>query len=372
MKKITFLLFTIIIGFTAMSQSIGIIGDALTGWTDDIDMTTTDGVIYTLTDYTFTSGGAKFRQDDAWTDSWGGTDFPMGNADASSNIPVVAGTYTVTFNLTTLAYNFQSNNTFPNIGLVGTAVNGDATDDTNLFTSDGENYFIKVINLTDGNAHFRQGDTETVNWSDNVFPTGTGTQDGADIPVTANTYNVDFNITTGAYSFNFLDISLIGQFNGWNDDADLTTTDGENYILNGFVLPDTAPDANELKFRQNHDWSTSWGDGGGNIVLTADTYDITFTRSTGAYTFTSSTASIKDYSTLNGVMIYPTVTNTYFKSDKSVSAIKIFNITGSVAKTFTGNFSAGYSFNVSDLLPAMYFVIIDSKEGKSFQRLIIK
>ncbi len=375
MKKITFLLFALMIGFITMqSQTISLIGDAVGGWSTDVDLTTTDNNIYTLTGYTIVSGGVKFRQNHDWGTNWGGTAFPSGTAvlNSADNIPAIAGTYDITFNLTTLTYNFVSTTNFANIGIIGSAVNGGATTDTNLFTTDGVNYFIKAINLSDGNAHFRQDDSETINWSDSAFPSGTGTQNGTDIPVTANDYNIDFNITTGAYSFNFLDISLIGQFNSWGADVDLTTADGENYTLNGFILPDTAPNPNELKFRQNHDWSVNWGDGGGNITLTPGTYNVTFTRSTGAYTFTSTTASIKDYATSNDIIIYPTATNTYFKSNKSIHTIKIYTITGSIAKTFTGNFAAGYAFNISDLSPAMYFISIDTKKGNGFQRLIVK
>lgn len=377
MKKITILL-ALLIGFTftMQSQTISLIGDAVGGWNsgDDVDLNTTDNNIYTLTGVTLVTGGVKFRQDHDWPTNWGGTTFPNGTATLGSpdNFPAIAGTYDVTFNLTTLDYSFVSNSTYPEIGIIGSAINGGSATDTDMFTTDGVNYFLNVLNVTTGDAHFRQDDSETVNWSDSAFPMGTGTQNGTAIAVTANDYNVAFNLTTGAYSFDFLDISIIGQFTGWNGDVDLTTTDGENYTLNGFVLPDTAPDANELKFRQNHNWSTSWGDGGVNITLAPGTYDVTFVRSTGAYTFTS-TAGINDYNNLNSsIKIYPTITNTSFKANKELTTVEVYSITGKLVKSFNGQFNIGHSFNVSELNSAIYYVTLESTEGNNIQRLIVR
>ncbi len=371
MKKITLLLFILLISvFTMKAQTISLIGDAVGGWSTDVDLTTTDNNIYTLSGYTIISGGVKFRQDHDWSENWGGTDFPSGTAVSNSgdNIPAIAGTYDITFNLTSLEYSFVSTASFPEVGIIGSAVNGGATDDTDLFTTDGVNYFINAIDLTDGDAHFRQDNTETINWSDSAFPSGTGVQDGSSIPVVANTYNITLDITTGAYDFSFVDISLIGEFNSWSDDLDLTTTDGENYTLDGFVLSTDG----ELKFRQNHDWSTSWGDGGGNIALTADTYNVAFIRSTGEYTFTSTTASINNIEYNKSINIYPTVANNYFKSNSYINNIFIYNVSGKLVKEFSGDYEIGYSFDISELNSAIYFVKINAIEGNNVQKLIVR
>ena len=41
----------------------------------------------------------------------------------------------------------------------------------------------------------------TVNWGAEGFPTGMGTQNGPNIPITAGTYIVVFNDITGGYNF---------------------------------------------------------------------------------------------------------------------------------------------------------------------------
>ena len=88
---------------------IGVIGSALNGWEVDVDMQTTDGITYTLLNYSFLDGFAKFRQDNNWDTNWGAYDFPTGWAfqyGYGNDIPVQAGTYNVTFNRVTGEYTF--------------------------------------------------------------------------------------------------------------------------------------------------------------------------------------------------------------------------------------------------------------------------
>ncbi len=83
---------------------ISLTGQAFGGWGDgfDFDLTTTDGANYSIDSITAVeSNGAKFRTNRAWnTPNYGSTSFPVGEALAttSDNIPVIAGTYGVTFN----------------------------------------------------------------------------------------------------------------------------------------------------------------------------------------------------------------------------------------------------------------------------------
>lgn len=82
--------------------NLGILGSALNGWDTDIDMETTDGIIYTLKDHPFSEGYIKFRLNDNWEVNWGGYGFPNGYAwFYGPDIPVMAGTYDLTFNIMT-------------------------------------------------------------------------------------------------------------------------------------------------------------------------------------------------------------------------------------------------------------------------------
>lgn len=183
-------------------SSIGIWGPAVNSQqgynAPDVDMTTTDGIFYTLSGFNYSSGNAYFRENNGTNFVWGSTIFPTGTAvQGGPTIPVNGGEWFVTFNKNTGSYSFE----YPSIGVLGTALNGYTNPDTNLTTSDGFNYTISNLTLTDGTVKFRKDDLWTSNWGSTGFPTGTGTQDGAEIPVSQGTYNITFERSSGDYSF---------------------------------------------------------------------------------------------------------------------------------------------------------------------------
>lgn len=192
---------------------ISIIGNALGGWDPafEVNMNTTDGVLYTAIvtlDGTPGTNELKFRTGNNWSlPNYGGTVWPAGTASTSAGNLVVgaSGTYSVTFNLTTLEYNFF----FPTIALVGDATPGGwptgtpgEVDPAQLTTTDGANYSLASISLLPGGAKFRQNNSWTVNWGAADFPAGTATQDGANISIaSAGDYSILFNRVSGVYTF---------------------------------------------------------------------------------------------------------------------------------------------------------------------------
>ncbi len=90
--------------------SMGLNGSAVNGWNaSDADMTTTDGVNYTIMNVTLLDGELKFRQNHGWAVSYGGDGFPSGTASTNgSNIVVAPGTYNVSMNRMTGAYTFAA------------------------------------------------------------------------------------------------------------------------------------------------------------------------------------------------------------------------------------------------------------------------
>lgn len=183
--------------------SIGIWGpavDSQNGYAgQDIDMITTDGIIYTLSGFYFSSGNAYFRQDNATNFVWGSTTYPSGTAMVSGpSLFIPGGEHFVTFNRITGDYSFS----FPSVGILGTALNGFNTDDTDLNTTDGFSYTLNEIALNVGEIKFRKDNQWLVNWGSNGFPNGTGVQDGVNIPINqAAVYSISFNRTTGEYFF---------------------------------------------------------------------------------------------------------------------------------------------------------------------------
>lgn len=182
-------------------QVISIIGDAAPGGWVDTDMTTTDGNIYKLRAVLGT-GALKFRGDHSWTlpYNWGGTAFPSGTAVVNADGVVIptAGTYDVTFNKTTLAYSIQ----FKVISIIGAAT-PIVWGDTDMTTTDGNNYSINNVGLGTGALKFRGDHSWTLpyNWGGTAFPSGKAVidADGINIP-TASNYNINFNVATAAYS----------------------------------------------------------------------------------------------------------------------------------------------------------------------------
>ena len=275
---------------------VGIIGTSVNGWADDVDMNSTDGIVYTLTDYPLTAGMMKFRQDNAWDINWGNSDFPAGIGYINGpDIPVPDFcNYDITFNRITGEYAFvNKGNCAAKIGIIGSAVppyNNWETD-VKMLTTDRINYSLRSYSFTDGEAKFRQDDSWAINWGNTTFPTGTATLNGPNIPVTGGNYNVKFNIATGEYSFAIPEIGILGSaLNGWDDDINMLTTDGVTYTLSSYTFTD-----GEVKFRADDGWEVNWGgynfptgwgfQDGPNIYVPAGIYTVTFNRLTGEYNF---------------------------------------------------------------------------------------
>jgi len=161
-------------------------------------MITTDGITYTLSGFNFSSGNCYFRQDNATTNVWGSTIFPSGTAVLNGpSLFVPGGEWFVTFNRNTGEYSF----TYPSIGILGSALGGFGVEDTDLATTDGFTYTLTNLQVITGEVKFRKDNSWTTNWGSTAFPSGIGTQDGPNIPITGGFYNVTFERSSGNYSF---------------------------------------------------------------------------------------------------------------------------------------------------------------------------
>ncbi len=293
---------------TGYSQSIGIIGDATPGgWDADTDMTQDpdNADLFTI-DITLTNGAVKFRQDDAWDINWGSVDFPTGTGEqGGANIPVFAGDYSVWFNIATGEYSFTVQS---DIGIIGDATSANWDSDIDMYQNpDNPDKYFTILDLTVGEAKFRQDDAWDINWGSSDFPTGTGVMGGDNIPVDkAGEYMIDFDKSTGEYSFGevitFSSIGIIGDATpgGWDSDTDLMQSAADPNVWSANL---TLTDGG-AKFRANDEWVIDWGgtdfpsgvgvQGGDNIPVVAGEYKVSLNTETGEYNF----QEIVDYATV--------------------------------------------------------------------------
>lgn len=152
----------------------------------------------------------------------------------AANLPL--GNYNIQVTVTDSKGKVNTKNTsfeifnLPSVGIIGSATPTGWGSDTDM-SYKGDNVFEITMTLVKGEVKFRADDGWTVNWGSGAFPSGIGTQDGANIPVPAGTWKVSFNVSTGAYSFTqavtfaskIKGLYLLGAFNNFQ---------GEQYKFN--------------------------------------------------------------------------------------------------------------------------------------------
>jgi hypothetical protein len=155
---------------------------------------------------------------------------------------------------------------FNSIGIIGDATPGDWATDTDMYRPDATKpteWTVTVYLMGGKAAKFRADDDWVDNWGSTDFPSGTGTQNGSDIPVsTSGYYKINLDVGTGVYSFTqvtttvYTNVSLIGEQSNWGPDiADLTKDPTNDQVWTGIVNLEVG----NLKFRADHDWATNWG-----------------------------------------------------------------------------------------------------------------
>ncbi|WP_323787068.1 alpha-amylase family glycosyl hydrolase [Psychroserpens sp.] len=85
-----------------------------------------------------------------------------------------------------------------------------------------------------------------------------------------------------------------------------------------------------------------------------------------------STLSNEAFIANNTFGIYPNPVNTSFKTNKALERLEIFDITGKLVKSFSGEFTKNDSYDISDLSPSLYLVKIENKNGQTLTSKILK
>jgi hypothetical protein len=361
--------------------SIGLIGSATPGgWNTDTNLTksSTNPDLWQA-NITLVDGEAKFRANDAWTLSWGDTLFPVGiGIPNGPNIPVAAGTYQISFNTQTLEYKFLPIVIYPTVGIIGSATPGGWDADTDMERADNDSSLWKLrLVLKTGEAKFRANNDWAVNWGAGDFPSGTATQDGANIPIDTGEYVITFNSITGEYNFELLliysTVGLIGPatpIGTWDSDVDMTkdAVDESFWFINSIDLTD-----GEAKFRAEDAWAVNWGlaqwpsgvgtQDGPNIPITAGTYKVTLNSATGEYAFADPSSTV-DLLSPNSISIAPNpakdVLNIQISAEELQGDLRVivFNSLGAQVLSQQLNIQDVASIDVSQLISGNYILHI--------------
>jgi Secretion system C-terminal sorting domain/Outer membrane protein SusF_SusE len=375
-------------------NSIGLIGSATPGgWDTDTNLVKDSGNpdLWKGT-FTLTDGEAKFRSNDSWAVSWGDTLFPSGIGIVNGlNIPVVAGEYLVSFNTATAAYNFLVIGNYSTVGIIGDATPGGWLGDTPMEQDPNDKSLWKLrVILTDGALKFRANNDWAINWGNGSFPTGTGIQDGADIPIPAGEYVIRFNSTTGEYSFELLviysTVGLIGPATpnaNWDTDVDMTkdSQDESFWFINTIDLSD-----GEAKFRAEDAWTVNWGlaqfpsgvgtQNGPNIPITGGTYKVTLNSATGEYAFTEPSSTV-DLLRNDAIKFVPNPASDVVNIQVSAAELQgeatvaIFNQLGTQVLTQTLNIQNSAKLNIAGLSAGTYLVHLSNGKVMVGKNLVI-
>lgn len=216
---------------------------------------------------TLVDGEIKFRENNDWGNNYG-----LGSADgvlehnSPNNIPVTAGTYKITINLSALSYKIESYTW----GIVGSATPGQWDGpDVALEYDPTTDMWKAVTKLSAGQIKFRKNNDWGVNF-------GLGDTEGTlkensptNIPVTAGNYIVEVNFNDNTYTLTPIDFiwGVVGSATpgGWNGPDIKMSMDYSKegvWYVNGADLID-----GEIKFRANEDWGNNYGLGSADGVL---------------------------------------------------------------------------------------------------------
>ncbi len=218
---VTFNYSTLAFSFQSTSGAISIIG-AFIGWMGDIPMNRVAEAPdnWTLTRCWYENSDVKFRENHDWGVNWGDVSWPSGTGLPNGpNIPLIAGTYDVSFNASTGDYNFVTNpDACGEIGMVG---------DFNDWGAGSGGYPSDVYLLRDPNypnrfsIEYFFAESTTMLFRLNADPTfidvwggsslcQTGVQDvNALISVNPGNYHITFDCNSGDYCMTLLGNSVL-------------------------------------------------------------------------------------------------------------------------------------------------------------------
>ena len=261
--------------------SISIIGSVRGSWDTDVDMTYNEIMKCWEARETLNAGEFKFRLNHDWAVNWGGTLDDL--VQDGANLQLAAdGAYVIRLFLsdeTPARCTVKEDNGYPDnfyeIGNEGgwgishlLLGNGNGQYQ-GFYYLDGEFKFKPNADNWDNDLEYVDGDTTSGSLTDGGGPNCPDPGAGF--------YQINLDFANMHYSLLKIEsVSLIGGFNGWGDDLEMTYNKEE-----GCWQVTTDAVSGEFKFRANHDWGINWG--GSIDNLTQDGANLTLDG--GTHTF---------------------------------------------------------------------------------------
>lgn len=115
-------------------------------------------------------------------------------------------------------------------------------------------------------------------------------------------------------------------------------------------------------------------DDSGNSTITVSSTTATINIPAGEFRIygnQASTLSVEEVTT-SAFAIFPNPVNDSFKTNKSLNGLHIYDITGKLVKSFTGEFTKNDSYDISSLTQGMYLVKIENENGESITSKLVK
>lgn len=126
--------------------------------------------------------------------------------------------------------------------------------------------------------------------------------------------------------------------------------------------------------------STNFPTGGNWFDLMDETGNTTYSAATvsipaGQFRIFGNEPSLLNTDSFNmdsDFSIYPNPVSTSFKTNKAISSLQIYDITGKLVKSFNGEFTTEKSYNISDLTQSVYLVKMENANGQTLTSKLIK
>ena len=259
--------------------AISIIGSVRGAWDTDVDMTYNENFKCWEARETLNAGEFKFRLNHDWAINWGGSMDDL--VQDGANLQLDAdGAYIIRFFINgegparcTVKADSGYPDFFYEIGNEGGwGISHKLAGDGNgkyqgYYYLDGEFKFKPNADNWDNDLEYVDGTTMGGTLTDGGGPNCPDPGAGF--------YQINLDAAGMTYSLLKLEsVSLIGGFNGWADDLEMTYIPGD-----GCWEVTTDAVSGEFKFRANHDWAINWGgtendlsQDGANLNLEAGTY----------------------------------------------------------------------------------------------------